>query len=289
MTPSVDPALSTGRLNPRIDPMRPVPYRVVSNERETHDTFTLSLTAVEDPLPREAPGQFNMLWAWGLGESPISFSAVPHSGQLVHTIRDVGPVTHKLWGLQPGAFVGARGPFGVGWPIESARGRDVVLIAGGIGLAPLRPVIHAILADRSAFGEVTLVVGARRVHDLVFRRELDHWRLERQINVRVTVDHPCSHWTGSVGIVSHELRRVAVDGDNTVAMVCGPEVMMRFVSADLVGLGVSPDQIAVSMERNMQCGIGLCGHCQLGETFICADGPVFTWRRAGPLMEVREL
>jgi NAD(P)H-flavin reductase len=303
MTPEVASVVGAHSSDTRADPMRPVPHCVVSNKRETHDSCTLTLAPVvtprglsenrqavaEEPPPCATPGQFNMLWAWGLGEAAISFSATPSSNQLVHTLRDVGPVTNALCKLAPGEQVGVRGPFGLGWPVESARGRDVILVAGGIGLAPLRPVVHHILTDRSAFGTVTLVVGARKVHDLVFRRELDDWRLHQRIQVRVTVDHPCSHWIGSVGIVTQELRRVLVDGDNTVAMICGPEVMMRFVAADLGDLGVGPDQIAVSMERNMQCGIGLCGHCQLGGSFVCTDGPVFTWREAGPLMEVREL
>lgn len=303
MLPSADTVVSARRSISRFNPMKPVTYAVLSNERETHDTRTLTIAPAGgtqvpvaeppasplDQVSEAAPGQFNMLWAWGLGEAPVSFSAVPSSSQLVHTIRDVGSVTHGLCQLQPGDPVGVRGPFGVGWPVESARGLDVVLVAGGIGLAPLRPVVHHILANRATFGSVTLVVGARKAHDLVFRDELDSWRLGQHINVRVTVDHPCSHWSGSVGIVTQELRRVSVDGDNTAAMICGPEVMMRFVAADLVGHGVGPDRIAVSMERNMQCGVGICGHCQLGGSFLCTDGPVSTWRRARPLMEVREL
>lgn len=269
--------------------MRPVSYRVLGNDRETHDSVTLTMAPVEESLPNGLPGQFNMLWAWGLGEAPISFSRVTASDEVVHTIRDVGSVTHALCGLQPGDVLGARGPFGVGWPVDAARGKDVILVAGGIGLAPLRPVIHEVLADRESFGTVTLVVGARKVHELAFRSELDGWWTDRQIKVRTIVDEPCSHWDGSVGIVTHELRRVKVQREETVAMVCGPEVMMRFVGAALADSGVRPDRIAVSMERNMQCGIGQCGHCQLTGRFMCTDGPVLGWDIARPLMEVREL
>lgn len=272
------------------DPMRPAPYRVVASEPASRDSVTLVLEPVAQPLAPAAPGQFTMMWAWGFGEVPISISGLLENGRLAQTIREVGPVTRALCRAKPGETLGLRGPFGVGWPLDSARGHDVVVVGGGIGLAPMRPVVHALLAERAEFGAVTLVVGARTVHDLLFRTELDAWWRQRSIRVRTIVDEPCSHWSnGAVGIVTHELARVQIDGPETFAMLCGPEVMIRFVGDELVDRGVPPDHIAVSLERNMQCGVGLCGHCQIAGRFVCMDGPVFSWEDARPLLEVHEL
>lgn len=272
------------------DPMRPAEYRVVTNEPASRDSVTLTLEPVAESLPAGAPGQFTMMWAWGFGEVPISISGLFDDGRIAHTIREVGPVTRELCRSQPGDSIGLRGPFGVGWPMASARGHDVVVVAGGIGLAPMRPVIHTLVGQREDFGDVTLVVGARTVHDLLFRTELDQWWRERSIRVRTIVDEPCSHWTsGSVGIVTHELKRAELDGPNTYGMLCGPEVMIRFVGNHLVDRGLPPARISVSLERNMQCGVGLCGHCQIAGRFVCVDGPVFNWDAARPLLEVHEL
>jgi len=269
--------------------MRPVLYRVASTTHETDVTVTMTLEPEAESIPPVAPGQFNMLWSWGVGEVPISASATRSDGALVHTIRDVGGVTGALCAKEGGEVVGVRGPFGRGWDIESARGGDLVIVAGGIGLAPLRPVVHAALEDRSAFGRVALVVGARTSSELLFRAELDGWWHDGAIAVRTIVDRASADWQGNVGIVTNELPRVPVDPDRTVAMVCGPEVMMRFAALNLIERGVAPDRIQVSLERNMQCAIAHCGHCQLGGTFVCTDGPVLTWQAAIPLLEVREL
>ncbi|MGP0005660.1 MAG: FAD/NAD(P)-binding protein [Acidimicrobiales bacterium] len=269
--------------------MRPVLYRVASTTQETGATVTMTLEAEGEAVPPIAPGQFNMLWSWGVGEAPISVSATTPDGSLIHTIRDVGGVTGALCAKEAGEVVGVRGPFGRGWDVESARGCDVVIVAGGIGLAPLRPVVHATLAERSAFGSVSLVVGARTSEELLFRSELDGWWHDGNITVRTIVDRGSDDWQGNVGIVTNELPRVAVQPGRTVALVCGPEVMMRFVALHLVDRGVAPDRIQVSLERNMQCAIAHCGHCQLAGSFVCADGPVVTWEAAEPLLEVREL
>lgn len=271
------------------DPMRPVLYRVVDNVHETDATATLSLQPLEEALRTGTPGQFNMLWSWGVGEVPISSSALPPSELLVHTIRDVGGVSHALCRAEPGAVVGVRGPFGHGWDLGAVGDHAVVLVAGGIGLAPLRPVVHAILAERNRFADVSLVVGARAAGELLFRQELDAWWQERRISVRTIVDRPSLDWHGSVGIVTNELPRVSIDPRRTTAMICGPEIMMRFVATHLVNRGVSAQRIFVSLERNMQCAIEHCGHCQLGGSFVCADGPVLTWEVAQPLLAVPEL
>jgi len=270
-------------------PMTPVMHRVISNVSETADTATLTFEPLNDGLPKGEWGQFNMIWAEGIGEAPISFSRVPVDNTVVHTIRAVGSVTKALCALRPGEYVGLRGPFGAGWPIQAARGHDIVLVAGGIGLAPLRPVVHEILENREDYDKVTLVIGARTAHDIPFLDEVHRWRTGGLLKVRITVDQDCSHWNGNVGIVTNELHRVVIDDPGSVAMICGPEIMMRFVCKQLEDSGFARDNILVTMERNMRCGLGLCGHCQLGAKFICTDGPVMNWVDAGPLIGVREL
>lgn len=270
-------------------PMQPVLYRVESTVQETDATVTLKLVPEGDEVGVIGPGQFNMLWSWGIGEIPISASAATSAGVIVHTIRDVGGVSHSLCASEVGEVVGVRGPFGRGWDVAAAKGQDLIIVAGGIGLAPLRPVVHYVLTNRAEFGNVSLVVGARTPGELLFRAELDGWWQDRLLNVRTIVDREAGGWQGSVGIVTNELPRVPVDPERTMVMVCGPEVMMRFVALNLIDRGVDPSRIFVSLERNMQCAIQHCGHCQLAGYFVCTDGPVVTWQAARPLMEVREL
>jgi anaerobic sulfite reductase subunit B len=269
--------------------MTPVPHRVVDVVHETRETVTLTLEPVSDAVPAPAAGQFTMLWAWGAGEVPISVSALADDGRLVHTIRDVAGVTKTLCAVRPGDVLGVRGPYGRGWGIEAARGHDLVIVAGGIGLAPLRPVVHAVLADREAFGRVSLVVGSRTEQELLFRAELDGWWHGRAIDVRTIVDRSSPGWSGSVGVVTGELVGLAVDPLRTRAMVCGPEVMMRVVAQHLTDRDVPAAAIEVSVERNMQCAVKTCGHCQIGPFFACTDGPVLTWDVVESLLTVREL
>jgi NAD(P)H-flavin reductase len=269
--------------------MTPIPHRVVDVVHETRETVTLTLEPVGDAIPPPVAGQFTMLWAWGAGEVPISVSALPGEGRLVHTIRDVAGVTKTLCASRPGDVLGVRGPYGRGWDVDAARGRDLVLVAGGIGLAPLRPVVHAVLADRSAFGRVVLVVGARTEQELLFRGELDGWWNARDVVVRTIVDRSSPGWTGSVGVVTGELVGLDIDPDRTRAMVCGPEVMMRVVAQHLTDRGVADSAVEVSLERNMQCAVKTCGHCQVGPFFACTDGPVLTWDVVDALLTVREL
>jgi anaerobic sulfite reductase subunit B len=283
--------MRTAELESRVapGPMLPLLYRVAGKVTEAGATTTLTLQPVAAALSRSAPGQFNMLWSWGIGEVPISVSAIPDSDVLVHTIRDVGAVSRALCAAEVGGVVGVRGPFGHGWDLGAARGKDVVIVAGGIGLAPLRPVVHSILEQRSTFAAVSLVVGARSAGELLFREELDAWWRERRIQVRTIVDRPTSDWQGSVGIVTHELPRVSFDPERAVAMVCGPEVMMRLVAAHLADRGLRTQGIQVSLERNMQCAVKHCGHCQLAGSFVCADGPVLSWDVVAPMLLVPEL
>jgi NAD(P)H-flavin reductase len=271
----------------------PVPYRVTHRREDTDDTVTLTLEHPDAPLPGFAPGQFAMLTSYGVGEVPISLAgAEPDGGyarRLVHTLRAVGAVTRALHAVQPGQVVGVRGPFGIGWDVPSAAGRDLVVVAGGIGLAPLRPVVLAALAQRSRFGRVSVLVGARTPADLLYPDELSTWNREDGVRVDVTVDRPNSAWSGHVGVVTTLIDGAEFDPSNSVAFVCGPEVMMRFVALALVGKGMPADRVRVSLERNMHCGTAWCGHCQLGPLLVCRDGPVVGYDVAEPLMNVREL
>jgi NAD(P)H-flavin reductase len=231
-----------------------------------------------------------MLHAFGVGEVPISICGDPtRPGPLLHTIRDVGAVTHALTGAAPGTTVGVRGPFGTGWDVVNGMGGDVVLVAGGIGLAPLRPAILEVVSRRADYGRVVLLYGARSPEDILFAEEMASWAKEHDIVVEVTVDYGPPSWTGRVGLVTALVARAGFDPLHTVALVCGPEVMMRYAATALIARGVPDTSIRLSMERNMKCGVGLCGHCQLRELFLCVDGPVLSYDRLAPLMDVREL
>lgn len=270
--------------------MTPVRWQVVRRRRETHDTCTLELTPLETNGLVFRPGQFNMLYVFGVGEIPVSISGDPaHPERLVHTIRAVGAVSAVLCRLQKGDVLGVRGPFGSAWPVEAAEGQDVVILAGGIGLAPLRPAIYYLLQHRGRYGHLVLLYGARTPRDLLYLRELERWRGRFDMQVEVTVDHAGTGWFGHVGVVTTLLPRAHFDPEETVALVCGPEIMMRFAAKALQERGVAATRIYLSMERNMQCAIGLCGHCQFGPTFLCKEGPVFNFARIARWLTIREL
>jgi len=272
------------------DPMRPRPFNVLRTSRETGDTFTLTLEPAEGGGFPFAPGQFDMLYVFGVGEAPISISGDPAKPEiLVHTVRAVGSVTRALQGLSKGDQVGVRGPFGTPWPVEQAHGHDVVVVAGGIGLAPLRPVLYHLLLHRGQYGRVVLLYGARTPRDLLFARELREWRSRFDLEVEVTVDRATAEWQGAVGVVTKLIGRSPFDPASAMAFVCGPEVMIRFTAMALQGRGVADPNIFVSLERNMRCAVGLCGHCQFGPVFVCKDGPVFRYDRALPFFGLREV
>jgi NAD(P)H-flavin reductase len=272
-------------------PMVPASFRVADRVQETADTWTLDLRPRDpDVLPDFAPGQFAMLYAFGIGEVPISVSGdLGAGGSLVHTIRAVGAVTSALCASAPGQDVGVRGPFGRPWPLTEAEGADVVVVAGGIGLAPLRPVIYHLLANRERYGNVVVLYGGRSPAELLYPGELEHWRGRFDVQVEVTVDGAPPSWRGNVGVVTKLVPRADFDPAGAIALICGPEVMMRFTAAALEGLGLTKQRIYVSMERNMHCAIGLCGHCQFQHLFVCKDGPVFPLDAIEPLLRVREL
>lgn len=268
--------------------MVPRPTRIRRTVRESAETFTLELAA--DGAPPFAPGQFNMLYVFGVGEVAISISGDPARGEtLVHTTRAVGTVTRAMQRLRRGGTLGVRGPFGSAWPIADARGKDVVVIAGGIGVAPLRPLLYAIAARRHEFRRVVLLYGARGPAEVLYGPELARWRDRHGIAVEVTLDHATRGWTGHVGVVTTLVPRAVFDPANAVGMICGPEIMMRFAASALAARGMPEERIWVSLERNMKCALGWCGHCQLGPEFVCKDGAVFPYPRVKRLLTVREL
>lgn len=273
------------------DPMTPRVARVRRRWRDGPEIWTLEIETGEAPEAfTYGPGQFNMLTAFGVGEVPISLSGDPgEPGRLVHTVRAVGAVSTALTRLGPGDALGLRGPFGSAWPVEDARGHDVVIVAGGLGLAPLRPALYRLLAERQLYGRIVLLYGTRSPGDILFRAELESWRRRLDIDIEVTVDHATAEWHGHVGVVPPLVPRADFDRLHTVALVCGPEIMMRFAIAALRDAGLEDTSIYLSMERNMKCAVGFCGHCQFGTVFVCRDGPVFRHDRVRSLLSVREI
>ena len=266
--------------------MLPIPYRIQRVKQETDDTFTLELVPTDAAEGFSfSPGQFNMLYVYGVGEVPISISSDPCDAPLIqHTTRVVGTVTKAMRLLKRGDMLGIRGPFGTHWPVEDATGQDVVIVAGGIGLAPLRPALYRLMAQREKYRKIVLLYGTRTPEDILYRHELEHWRGKFDLEIQVTVDRSASTWRGNVGVVTTMIPRAPFDPSNTAAFICGPEVMMRFTAMELHKRGVATERTYLSIERNMKCGIGLCGHCQYGPVFTCKDGPVFSINRVAALL-----
>jgi len=274
---------------PHQDPFSPSLYRVGRVQRELSDTVTLELAPLTGMRPDFAPGQFNMIYVFGVGEVAVSMSGDPAHAMFVHTVRDVGAVSSAVVRLESGQTVGLRGPYGTAWPVDQAAGSDVVIVAGGLGLAPLRPAIYSVLANRHKYGRVAILFGSRSPADILFRHELEQWRQRLDVQIEVTVDHADADWRGNVGVVPSLLSRTAFDPTDTLAIVCGPEVMMRYSAVALQGAGVPAERIFLSMERNMKCAIGLCGHCHFPPTFVCKDGPVMPFARIADILTVREV
>jgi NAD(P)H-flavin reductase len=285
------PPDSAAAASASLDPMVPQPFRIQRVKSETDDTFTLEVAPLNHGNGFSfQPGQFNMLYVFGVGEVPISISSDPGTLPVLrHTTRMVGAVTKAMGRLKRGDVIGIRGPFGGNWPVDEAPGRDFVIIAGGIGLAPLRPALYRLMAQRENYRNIVLLYGTRTPDDILFRTELEHWRGKFDLHIQVTVDRGTSGWRGSVGVVTTLIGRSPFDPANTIALACGPEVMMRFAVAELQRRGVSSDRIYLSMERNMKCAVGFCGHCQYGSTFICKDGPVFRFDRIEPIFSKSEI
>ena len=271
--------------------MIPQICRIIRKRAETSNTFTITIEGREESIfSTFGPGQFNMLYTFGVGEVPISFSGDPNRLQTIdHTIRNQGAVTTAIGNLDVGDCIGIRGPFGRGWPLDNTTGKDVIIMAGGIGLAPLRPVMYFLLSNRKKFGNVVLLYGARSPDEILYQDELMQWRSRFDLEVEISVDHAFDDWRGHVGIITSLSPTTKINPDNSVAMICGPEIMMRFSVQKLQSWGISISNIYVSMERNMKCAIGHCGHCQFGPHFICRDGPVFKYSQIKWLFNTREI
>jgi NAD(P)H-flavin reductase len=271
----------------------PVPARILEVRMENGNTKTITCQFIDEEIRKMygfLPGQFNLLYAPGIGESAISISSdSEQQNQLRHTIRIVGSVTRAMAKLLPGAVIGLRGPFGTPWPIKEMEGKDVVIVAGGIGIAPLRPVVYWILRHRSLYKRVVLLYGCRTPGDRVFAEDLEHWDRDGSIQVLVTVDTATGNWSGPVGVVTNLLRRVKVNADRTIVLVCGPKILNRVAAWNFLQLHVPADHVYVSLERNMNCGFGRCGHCQLGPKFICKDGPVFNFAEIADIFTKEEM
>ncbi|MBG0811333.1 FAD/NAD(P)-binding protein [Methylosinus sp. H3A] len=287
MAPMADPYPTARAADSIVPPMVPRVARIAKRRREIADVVTLE---IEGGAFDFAPGQFNMLTAFGVGEAAISVSGDPADGaRLIHTIRAVGAVSRALTELHPGEPIGLRGPFGRGWPMQEAQGRDVIVVAGGLGLAPLRPALYRLFAEREKYGRIVLLFGARSPQDILFRDELEDWRGRLDVEVEATVDHARGDWRGNVGVVTSLISRTSFDPSRTLAMLCGPEIMMRFVANAFIEMSVPQERIYLSMERNMKCAIGWCGHCQFGPVFICRDGPVFPYSQLRGLIAKKEI
>jgi NAD(P)H-flavin reductase len=270
-------------------PILPEAFHVRRVRKETPDTFTIEIESANGNSPLKfAPGQFNMLYAFGVGEIAISICSTPRGKLLMHTTRVVGTVTKVLGELRPGDTLGVRGPFGSSWPIQDICGHDVVIVAGGIGLAPLRGALDELLHRRKEFGKFVLLYGVRTPEDILYRRDLERWQNDG-VEIYVTVDRATGSWVGHVGVVTTLILHAPFDPVNAVAMVCGPEIMMRYTVLELQKRGVIDARIFLSMERNMKCAVGFCGHCQFGPEFICKDGPVFRYDRIKNWLGIREL
>ena len=271
--------------------LQPRPFRVLDIQEEIPGCRTLRVAAADNLGDcRFKPGQFFMLYVFGQGEVPISISGNPGDEEiLTFTVMAVGSVTRALCELKAGDTIGLRGPFGSAWPIDAVQGRDVIIMAGGLGLAPLRPVIYELLHSAVHYGDLTLLYGTRQPVSILFQQELAAWRETAPLNVDVTVDNAGREWPGKVGVVTELLKDCSIDAENTSAFICGPEVMMRFSAFALLDRGMVPQNIFVSMERNMQCAVKTCGRCQYGPFFVCSDGPVFAFDQVERLFKLREV
>jgi NAD(P)H-flavin reductase len=271
--------------------MVPQPARIERIRHETLDVATYTL-AFADPDVRARyrflPGQFNMISLPGIGEAAISVSSDPQEPEtILHTIREAGNVTKALARLKKGATVGLRGPYGSAWPVLRSAGQDLILVTGGIGLAPLRPAIYHVLRHREAYGQVTILVGARTPDDLLFPEEYEAWQAH-DVEIVVTVDRADETWQGRVGVVPMMFYNLRPDPRRTVVFTCGPEIMMRFVVYEALARRIPKERIYLSLERNMKCAIGFCGHCQYGPMFLCKEGPVLSYNRIEPFFSVEE-
>ena len=272
-------------------PMVPEPFQVRSSVQETEDTWTLELDPRNGDGPRPfEPGQFNMLYAFGVGEVPISICGDPAgSGPLLHTVRAVGSVTEAICRCEPGDQLGVRGPYGSSWPVDEAAAGDLVIVAGGLGMAPLRPALLTAIAERERFREVFLLYGVRKPEELLYREELERWSEDPELQLGLTVDSASANWFGDVGVVTKLIAHAEFEPQGAIALLCGPEVMMRFAVRALHDRGVPSERIHFSMERNMKCALTHCGRCVFGPTYVCREGPVMRFSDVERFVAIKEV
>ncbi|MDH3710425.1 MAG: FAD/NAD(P)-binding protein [Cyclobacteriaceae bacterium] len=269
----------------------PLLYTVKEKKTENRGIVTLTLApSAEEAIEPMEPGQFNMLYAFGIGEIPISISSLWNlQSTLVHTIQDVGAVSKAFCDLSTGDQVGVRGPYGTRWPLNKAKNKDVIILAGGVGMVPLRPLIERILNDRSRYGKLNVLFGARSPENIIFHQDIISWQADPTLNFQITVDHAYSNWRGHVGVVTYLIEEANFDPENTIAFICGPEIMMRYAVHACLDANVPTDHIFLSIERNMKCATGFCGHCQYGPFFVCKDGAVFSYPQVKIYLNIAEL
>lgn len=273
------------------NPYLPQTARIAERRQESDTVFTLRLR-FEDSATRAqyrfAPGQFNMVYLFGVGEVPISIVSDPEeTGLFDHTIRVVGRVTEGLAALKTGDCVGIRGPYGRGWPLAAAEGRDLLIVTGGLGCAPVVSVIQYAIRRRHRFGRLVIIQGVKHSADLIYRRQYEEWASVPDTTVRIAANVSAGHWPWHVGPVTELIEQAEIDPAGTVAMMCGPEGMMIAAAQILRQKGMAEGALHFSMERNMQCAIGHCGHCQFGGQFVCRNGPVFSYAEIEALLGVR--
>lgn len=259
----------------------PFDAKIIERTQESADIFTLKLQFCDKQIHEQyrfSPGQFNMLYLFGVGEVAISIVSDPDDSSLyAHTIRNVGRVTHGLSLLKVGDHVGIRGPFGQGWPLQKAKGKDILIITGGLGCAPSVSIIHYIVKRRKEFGRVIILQGVKHSSDFIFKSQYDEWRKLPDMQILLAADASAPNWPGHTGLITELIDQINIDPEKTICMMCGPEAMMRASVARLAKLNLSTNNIYSSLERNMECAVGHCGHCQFGGKFICKDGPVFCY------------
>lgn len=268
--------------------MVPKRYTVKSISHDTHDTYTLTLRPLEGKVPDHLPGQFNMLYHFGFGEIAISISGRPSQrDEIVHTIKAVGPVTQAMQKLKAGDEIGIRGPFGAAWPLPK-KGGNLLVVAGGLGLAPLCPLMHHLADNKDQFKNITLLYGTRTPEDIFYKNEMEEWK-KKGIEVKISVDKGDENWRGDVGVITLLIHKHLPDPQNTRIFLCGPEIMMKFAIVEILRQPVPEDEIYLSMERNMKCAVGFCGHCQYGPYFLCKDGPIFSFPQLKSWLPIKEL
>lgn len=268
---------------PAVDPYLPHIAEIRARRQESSTIFTIDTSFIEKSQQQSFsfhPGQFNMLYLYGVGEVAISISSDPKQrSYLSHTIRAVGRVTKALRMLREGECIGIRGPYGNGWPLEESHGKDIVIVTGGLGCAPTVSVINYILARRKQYGALKILQGVKHSDDLIFRKQYAIWQKTPNTEIYIAADQAGPKWPWAVGYVTDMIQLLTLDPNKTVVMMCGPEGMMHAAISALIKKGIAEEAIYLSMERNMECGLGHCGHCQYGGLFICKDGPIFAYPR----------